>query len=61
MRERIVCSMIDAHLDKAPQSAGADSATAHREAVTQSRVIVALFIAYVVIGAGLSYIRGGSS
>lgn len=52
--------MIDAHLDKAPQSAGADSATAHREAVTQSRVIVALFIAYVVIGAGLSYIRGGS-
>jgi membrane-associated phospholipid phosphatase len=31
-----------------------------REAVTQSRVIVTLFITYVVAGTVLSYIRGGS-
>ena len=52
--------MIDARLEQAAHPAEADSRRAYRESVMQSRVIVALFLAYCPDGAGLSYIRGGS-
>jgi PAP2 superfamily protein len=52
--------MIDARLEQAAHPPEADSRRAYRESVMQSRVILALFLVYLVIGVGLSYIRGGS-
>jgi len=37
-----------------------ETAIEHRESVIQSRVIVGLFVAYLLIGALLSYFRGGT-
>lgn len=52
--------MMDAHLEQASFAAQSESQRERRESVTQSRVIVGLFVAYLVIGALLSYFRGGT-
>ena len=52
--------MTDAHLQQSAQPPPPDIDRNQRESKIQSRVIVALFVAYLLIGALLSYFRGGS-
>jgi hypothetical protein len=56
----LLYAMTDVSLEQATYPPQAEIAREQRAAATQSRIVVGLFVAYLLIGALLSYFRGGT-
>ena len=52
--------MIDAQLRQVSIPAQTEIASEYRESIRQSRIIVGMFVAYLIIGGALSFFRGGT-